>query len=168
MKLPEALRTRYMELAPREQKLVLIGGVFAVLLILYLAVIQPLAAMHARLEQEILYDKASLALILDAKVRIRESGNSGGNIGRLPPGQSLLAAISSAAQRGPIASGVQRIEQAGDGGVRLTLSSVPFDDLVRWLATLSQRDGVDVSDASIQQATSPGTVNATLTLKSAS
>lgn len=168
MRLPEPLLRQYEALAPRERRLVVIGAVFAALLIVYLAVVQPIASMHTRLVKQLEYDRASLAFLRDAEAQIRAAGPLRAGPGHLRPGESILAVVSSAAQRSPVADSVQRIEQAANGGVRLTLSSARFDELVRWLATLNHSYGIEVADANIQQAQAPGTVDATLTLKAGS
>ena len=165
MKLPEPLTNWYGGLAPRERRLVAIVGIIVAVLILYLAVVQPIASAHNSLAREVRANRALLAWLDDAEAKIRAAGpGEAGGSGHLAPGRSVFSAVSDAAQNGPISASVQRIEQSGDGGVRLTLSAVPFDSLVTWLGTLNHSDGIIVANASVQQADSPGAVNATLTL----
>ncbi|MGH8426640.1 MAG: type II secretion system protein GspM [Gammaproteobacteria bacterium] len=165
MKLPEPLTHWYGGLALRERRLVAIVGVIVAVLILYLAIVQPIASAHSRLAQEVQANRALLVWLDNAEARIRATGpGEGGGSGHLAPGSSVFSAVSNAAQNGPVSASVQRIEQSGDGGVRLTLNAVPFDSLVNWLGTLNSSNGIVVANASVQQADSPGTVNATITL----
>lgn len=160
--LPAPLRAWYDGLMPREQRLIVIGGAVLLLLVLYLAVISPLGAAHARLVRDVHAKRQLLSYINQAAPRLQASSSAG--TGQLPPGQSVFAALSSAIQSSPISSSVQRLEQTQDGGVRLSLSGVAFDSLARWLATIAGQDGITVTRATIGQATNPGTVDATLTL----
>ncbi len=162
MTIPAPLRAWYGGLMPREQRLVIIGGAVVLLLIVYLAIIRPVGAAHTRLIRDVHAKRQLLAYIDKAAVRLQ--AGAGGSTGQLPAGQSVFAATSAAIQSSTISGAVQRLEQTQTGGVRLSLSSVGFDALARWLNSLATRDGIVVTHATIEQATDPGTVNATLTL----
>lgn len=162
MTLPPRLRNWYDSLAPREQRLVLAGGLAVVVLVLYLAVVNPVRTAHTRLVNDVQTKRQLLGYINQAAPRLR--AQSGAATGRLQAGQSVFAATSAAIQASAIAGAVQRLEQTQDGGVRLTLSNVSFDALVRWLATLKAQTGIVATQATIEQAAAPGTVHANLTL----
>lgn len=162
--MPEPLARWYAGLARRERRLVAIGGGLAVLLILFLVVVQPVVAAHNRLASQVRNERTLLSWLNEAQARLQAAGPATASLGHLPPGQSVFAAVSSAAKSGPVAGSVQRVEQAADGGARLTVKAASFDDLVRWLENLARNDGITVAQATIQQAESPGTVDATLTL----
>ncbi|MGH8127980.1 MAG: type II secretion system protein GspM [Gammaproteobacteria bacterium] len=164
MTLPAPLRAWYGGLAPRERRLVVIGGVVFLLLIIYLAIVSPVGSAYGRLTRDVQAKRQLLTYINQAAVRLQ--ADSADHIGKLPADQSVLAATSAAIQSSPISGAVQRLEQTQTGGVRLSLSSVGFDDLARWLNTLASQDGIVVTHATIEQAADPGTVDATLTLDS--
>lgn len=162
MTLPAPLRAWYGGLAPRERRLVLLGGAVVLLLIVYLAIVSPVRSTYNGLRQDVQAKRQLLAYIDRAAVRLH--ADSTDHIGQLPPGQSVFTATSAAIQSSPISAAVQRIEQTQTGGVRLSLSGVEFDALTRWLDSLATQEGVVVTRATIEQATGPGTVDATLTL----
>lgn len=162
--LPEAFRVWYRQLAPRERRLTAIGAGLLALLVIYLAGVQPVVSAHARLMHELAQRRALLHYIDSAAPRL-QSGETPGT-GHLKPGDSVFAVVSSAAQASAIAEAVQRLEQTGDGGVRVTLSGASFNALVRWLGRLARETGIVVTQGSIQRAPEPGAVNATLTLHS--
>lgn len=165
MTLPEPLRNWYAGLAKREQKWVWLGLGAIVVLILYLAVIQPLVSAHQNLDQRLQADRSLLAYmhgVSDRLSSLSASGKSGSFTG------SVFSAVSAAARGSSINNAVQRLEQANNGGVRLTLSAVPFDALVRWLEKLAIDKGIIAVRASIQGAQVPGTVNVSLTLNTRS
>lgn len=161
---PDALATRYRGLAPRERRLVAIGGGVLALLVVYLAGIQPALSAHAHLMYQLRQRRALLGYIDSAAPRLQGTGSPGN--GGLAAGQSVFAAVSAAAQSSAVAAAVRRLEQTGDGGVRVSLSGARFDALVRWLGELAHGSGIVVTTGSIERAADPGTVNATLTLNS--
>lgn len=78
------------------------------------------------------------------------------------PGQSLLSVVSSTA--GEHGLGIQRTEPATEGGVRVWMDAVPFNNLAGWLDELARRQGVLASQIDIQRAGAPGMVTVRLTL----
>lgn len=166
MKLPEPVERWYTGLAKREQRLVLLCLGVIVVLILYLAVIQPLTSAHESLDRRVQTDKSLLVYMNNSADRLRSISASGG--GKAHFSGSVFSAVSAAARNSPIHNAVQRLEQASSGGVRLTLSAVPFDDLITWLQSLATEKGIVVERANIQGAQAPGTVNVSLTLNARS
>src|SRR5699024_3783835 len=81
---------------------------------------------------------------------------------------SVFSAVSSAARDKSVHNAVQRLEQANNGGVRLTLTAVPFDELLTSLEKLATQKGIVAESANIQGAQSPGTVYVSLTLNTRS
>ena len=165
MNIPAPLRAWYGGLAPRERRLVIIGGVAVMLMLIYFAAISPVRSAHSRLLNDVQQKRQLLALINRSAGRIQSAGTGRGH---LQPGESVFAATSTAIQSSPISGSVQRLEQTQNGGVRLSLSGVDFDALVQWLGALSHQQGIVATRATIQQGNNPGTVDATLTLNTSS
>ncbi|MGH8160973.1 MAG: type II secretion system protein GspM [Gammaproteobacteria bacterium] len=166
MKLPEPIGSWYAGLAPRERNLVIAGAVVVVLLIIYLAAVQPLVSAHRSLNSKLQADRSLLAYMDRAAGRLGSAPSAAGT-GHLTGG-SVFSAVSAATQDSSISNAVQRLEQANNGGVRLTLASVPFDALVQWLQKLADSKGITATSASIQGAQAPGTVDVTLELNARS
>jgi general secretion pathway protein M len=55
-------------------------------------------------------------------------------------------------------------QEATDGAIRLTLSDVPFDAIVRWLADLERSSDLRLVDIRMERRPSPGLVAAELSL----
>ncbi len=164
MRLPAPIAAWYAGLAVRERRLVAIGVALVVLLIVYLAAIQPLIAAHDRLAYKLNSDRSLLVYLNQAAGRLGNTASAGNQAATGNPSVSVFSIVSTAAQEPAIKNAVQRLEQADNGGVRLTLSSASFDALVPWLESLAQQEGIVIESANIQGAQEPGTVNATLTL----
>ncbi len=164
--LPAAVQTWFDELAARERRLVLIGGAVLGLLVIYLAVVQPMVHSRTRSLQELQQRQKLLSYMNSVAPRLRARQASPG-VAPGVNGGSVFAVVSAAAQKNSAISGaVTRLEQAGNGSVRVNLSGASFDALVQWLGTLQEHQGIVVTNANIQRADDPGTVNATLTLSS--
>lgn len=162
MKLPQPIDAWYSGLGKRDQRLVVVGLVLVVLLILYLAVINPLVSAHQSLARRVAADRSLLVYMNSVAERLRVS-NARSSAHPVLTG-SVFSAVSAAARGSSISNAVQRLEQANNGGVRVTLSAVRFDALVRWLDKLASEKGIVVNRATIQGAQAPGTVDASLTL----
>lgn len=165
-KLPEPIERWYSGLAKREQRLVLLCLGVVVALILYLAVIQPLIGAHAHLERSVQSDRSLLVYMNDSAGRLKNIAPASSGPAHLTG--SVFSTVSSAAQDKSIHNAVQRLEQANNGGVRLTLTAVPFDALITWLQKLATEKGIVAESANIQGAQAPGTVNVSLTLNTRS
>ena len=155
----EQLRAWWSALAPREQRIVGAGGVALAVILLYLAVWEPLGkARHSR-ERE----------LADARALAAQIETLGANRGAAPAalsgaGQSLLAVVDQSRRTSAITKPPSRLQPEGDTTVRIWLEDVPFDALVRWLNELQTRYGVRVDNADIERQSGPGLVNARLTL----
>ena len=146
MKVPPTIESWYIGLAPRERRLVVAGGIALAAMLLYLAVVSPIMSAHSSLVNDVRQKRQLLALIERSAPQL---SSKGGDVGHLRPGQSVFAATSSSIQSSAISGAVQRLEQSSDGGVRLSLSNVSFNDLVKWLSHISTSQGIVVTRASI-------------------
>jgi len=146
-------------LAPREQRMVAIGGAAALLLLLVGAWL-PVEQRVTRLERQVQVRKADLAWLQTvgpqlAALRARPAGM--GN-------ESLVVVADRVAHETGIARSLNT--QAGsDGTLNVRLEQVAFDSLLNWAGELVQRHGVRVVSASIDSGTASGIVSATIVLR---
>ena len=77
-------------------------------------------------------------------------------------GQSILSLASQQAQTKGI--NFKRFEPYGEGGLRIWLDSVPFNNMLEWLTLLQEKYGIEVQQASIDRGKNNGQVNAKLEL----
>lgn len=159
----ERARERFLALQPRERWMLSIGATVLALTLVYLLVWEPLADAH-RERVEALESSRLLAIRLEqaaAQVQ-RAGGRSGANsAGR---GLSLMAAVDQASKQGTLGKSPTRIQPEGDREVRVWFEDVSFDSLVRWLAELQSRYGVGVQTLDIEPQSTPGKVNARMSL----
>lgn len=167
-KLDSALRRgqqRFMALNPRERKIVGIGGVLSALILIWLLIWAPLTGAHdnrvenLRLQRDIAQKLEVAAAKLSSAPQTRRRAPVQGG-----PAQSLLALVDQAAKSGTLGKAPDRLQPESDNEVRVWLTGVEFDALLRWLRELQDRHGIVVGTLDIERGTAPGSVNARLAL----
>jgi general secretion pathway protein M len=157
MKLPFATNLSLDSLSERDRRTLLIGGVIAALLLLYVVI--QLDSNVSSAHKRLLKKQTDLAWMRTAAPELAATtSHVGAN------GQSLLVLVDSSARESGLASSLAGSDPAGPGGLSVRLQKAPFDSLIPWLARLSQQNGIRVDTASIESAGSPGLVNAALVL----
>jgi general secretion pathway protein M len=147
-------------LSPRDRRTLLIGGVIAAILFV-LAVILPLDHSVSRLHDQVAQKQADLVWMRSAAPEIAAAGPIRSN-----SGESLIVIVDQSARESGLGGSLAGSQPSGQGGLSVQLEKAPFDALVGWLARLSQQNGIQIESATIDSAGEPGTVNASLTLKS--
>ena len=154
------MREWYSNLAERERRFVLIGGIGAAVLLL-LAIILPLNRNISQARQRVTVKQGDLAFIQGVRAQLAAAGPATGVTG----GESLVVLIDSSARESGLGKALSSSQPTGDGGLRIRLEHAAFDAVVAWLARLSQQHGVRVESAEIETAGEMGYVNAGLVLK---
>ncbi|HEY0339950.1 MAG TPA: type II secretion system protein M, partial [Steroidobacteraceae bacterium] len=162
MKLPFAANLSLDSLSERDRRTLLIGGVVAALLLLY--VVFQLDSSVTSTRKRVMKKQADLVWMRNAAPELAADGPGAAPPG--PGGQSLLVIVDRSARESGLASALAGSDPAGPGGLSVRLQKASFDALVPWLARLSQQNGIRVDTASIESAGSPGLVNAALVLHS--
>jgi len=147
-------------LSPRDRRTLLVGGVIAAILFV-LAVLMPLEHSVSRLHDKVAQKQADLVWMRNAAPEIAAAGPVRGN-----SGESLIVIVDQSARESGLGGSLAGSQPSGRGGLSVQLEKAPFDTLVAWLARLSQQNGVQIESATIDSAGSPGTVNASLVLRS--
>jgi general secretion pathway protein M len=157
MKLPFAANLSLDTLSERDRRTLLIGGVVAALLLLY--VIIQLDSSVSSAHKRIVKKQTDLAWMRSVAPQL-----VGLSPARGAQGQSLLVIVDRSARESGLASALAGSDPAGPGGLSVRLQKAPFDTLVPWLDRLAQQNGIRVDTASIESAGSPGLVNASIVL----
>jgi general secretion pathway protein M len=145
-------------LSERERRIVIGGGVVAVLILIF-GILIPLdhsvTQAHARLTKK----HADLSWMQSVAPEL--------SMAAPPPaatGESLLVIVDRSARESGLAGALSGSEPGGAGSLSVRLEKAPFDILVAWLARLAQQNGVSVDSATIERAGAPGLVNAAIVL----
>ena len=144
------LLEKYKALTEREQKLVLISGVFVVIAIFYFAIWSPLN--NALLQQQKLLDnqQSLLVWVKDSAARAKQlrrvSGTSQGFSGSLPQ------AVNRTVAKHDIA--ISRMQPQNDE-LQIWVDQAPFNNVLEWLKTMESM-GVVILQADITSADAEG------------
>ncbi|MEN8170286.1 MAG: type II secretion system protein M [Pseudomonadota bacterium] len=149
-------------LQAREQRTLLIGGVAALLLLLYSVVLDPFAQELQRLEQSVAADSELLAWMKVSAQQVKTLRASGS--GKRGNAKSLLSLVDASARKNGLGGALEQLKPEGDG-VRLHFEAAGFDDMLRWLGRLGAEQGVGVTTLTLERLPSPGRVNATVVLE---
>jgi general secretion pathway protein M len=157
----ERFRAWWSGLADRERLALSVGSAALALVVLYLAVWEPLSQARARRAAE-LDEARALAVLIETLAAESQRARGSGTI--QGAGQSLLAVVDQSRKASALTKPPSRLQPEGDATVRIWLEDVPFDALLRWLNDLQTRYGVRVDNADIERESGSGLVNARLTL----
>ncbi len=152
---------RWQALPSRDQRA--LGGllVFFVAVVVWMALVSPLRAWVDRAQADAAEARDDLAWMQANAPAARRAAASAGT-GRLPAGQSLLAAVNGSARDAGI--NLQRFEPDGEHRVRVTLENAVLTDVLRWIVLVEQRHGLVVENFSADSVPQPGLANIRLTL----
>ena len=153
------LASSLQSLSPRDRRILLVGGVIAAILVL--ALILRLDHSVSRLHDQIAQKQTDLVWMRTAAPEIAAAGPVRSN-----SGESLIVIVDQSARESGLGNSLAGSQPSGAGSLSVQLEKAPFDSLVGWLARLSQQNGVQIESATIDTAGQPGTVNASLVLKS--
>jgi general secretion pathway protein M len=159
MKLPFSANLSLDSLSERDRRTLKIGGAIAALLLVYVIVQldSSVSSAHKRIakkQQDLAWMRTNAPELIAAGQLRQGSG-----------GESLLVLVDRSAHESGLGSALAGSEPAGPGGLSVRLQKAPFDTLIAWLARLGQSNGIRVDTASIENAGTPGLVNAAIVLR---
>ncbi|MFN3579303.1 MAG: type II secretion system protein GspM [Pseudomonas sp.] len=147
-------------LAQRERIVLMVGSGLLGLIVVWLMVVEPVIERKASLRENVASLSADFNWMqqVSTEVRRRQSMQGSGQAGGVGAG-SVLTLVEVSANASGIKSAMERVQPEGQGA-RLWFDSVGFDPLVSWLAELEQRQGLKISQLSIDAGNEPGVVSA--------
>jgi general secretion pathway protein M len=150
----EQLRVWWEARDARERMLAGGGGAVALLLILYLAIWDPIVSSAKSLSTELPALRTAAAKFNQDATEAERLRATARNRG---PAPSLTTAIDESAQRTNVKPAIKQVQSLGPDRAQVTLGPVAFDQLVRWLADMGQQGGVAVDSLQLAAA-GPGRV----------
>lgn len=155
------------QLSNRERWLVGGGSALTLLLIVYALIWQPFQKELGRLRQTVAEQRADLAWMRQAAIEAKRLENvQPGPKSQFPEDirRSLLIVVDQSARAAGLGTAVKRVEPQGDDRVRVWLEQASFDQLIGWLDTLRQDQGIQTANAVIDRQ-ADGRVDARLILQ---
>ena len=150
-------------LNPRERFIVLGGAMVLLVLGIYLLAWEPLIEKQESLDASIKTQQELHSWMLQSAAKVRQLKGSG-DLRRLNYGsmQSVINKTAKAALPGAV---IKRVEKNRQQSVQVWIEQVAFDDMVKWLGNLQQKNGVRVTSLVSERIEQAGRVNVRLVLK---
>ena len=155
------MREWFDNLSERDRRIVTWGGAVVLVLVL-LGIVVPLNRNIAVARERVTRKQGDLQFIQSVATQLASAGPASANA---TSAESLVVLIDSSARESGLGKSLTNSQPTGDKGLRVRLDRVGFDEMVAWLARLSQQHGVRVESAEIESAGETGLVNAGLVLK---
>ena len=154
-------------LEQRERRLVLIGAALLIVMLIYVAMWEPLVSNVENLRSSTAEQRSVLLWMQQAAQEVRQlSGASGARINPTS-GQSLLSLVDRTAKSGKLGLALKRVQPDGEQRVRVWMEGAAFDDIVSWLVQLETRYGVRIDDSVFEVKEEAGRVDARLVFEGA-
>jgi len=153
------MKKYWQNLNDREQKMLVIAGVFTVLYLTYLLLFAPIIKAVDNKKNQLSLKKETLSWLEQAQkqqhetVRQKKLSNS-----------QLLTLLSHQLKANKLVDFPHQIEQTGSGDIQISFDSVPFKNIFQWLEQLNKGYTVQIKQLNVERKESPGTVKLTLVI----
>ena len=154
----------YAALAPRDQRILRIGAV-AALLIIIAGLALPLQLNLMRERDQLRDSQAHLEWMQKMAPTLAAAGPGQP---AMPAGnQSLVVLIDTSARESGLAKALTGSTPAGNGAMRVQFENADFNLLLGWLHRLSTQHGLHIEDANVTGKDGAGLVNASVQVRPA-
>lgn len=148
-------------LAPRDRQIVVALAIVLSIAIIFTFVWQPIRDWSVAAQERQQQQVALLDWMRANEAAARAAGASGGGRQSTTGQGSLLTLVANSAAE----AGIQLTRvQPEATGVSVMLQNQPFSEVLRWLGKMVEQHHVTIRQVSIDRQTSPGIVNARVTL----
>ena len=154
----------WLSLNQREKRIVLAGGIFSFLLLVYLLIWQPFTDTIANMKQDLITQRELLVWIKDKVPEIQNLRQSNKTT-KLDIGESLLVTIDNSLNTNNLKNANPELAQTSQNKVRISFASVSFNDMIAWLTQIWQKYPIKIEQVSIIPTQEEGVVKAELTLE---
>ena len=162
----EQLRQWWDGLAARERRTLSLGGIALGIILFYFLVYQPIHARSEQLEHDLQAQQELAAYLRQAQQELQQLGGMAAEpVQGNGSDQALFALADQSARQAGLGQVLRRVEPSGQGGARVNFERIAFDDLVRWLATLSEQHNVTATVVTLRTGELEGRVDAQLVLE---
>lgn len=164
MKQLEEIRNWYHGLQQRERQLVLATSALIIVTLLYLIIWEPIFNGLSDQAQKHQTQLDILEWMQDAAVEVRALKATGVTKRRANSNQPASLLVEQSATAAGLKPYLTKLESTSDKGVRVTMDTASFDQMLLWLNTLQTQYGITVSSANLDRDDKPGAVNIRMTL----
>jgi len=160
----QQLKQWFYSLPTKEQWLVSGTGVLIMLTLFYLVIWEPVHVSLDTERQKQQTQKEILIWMQQAAAEAESLKASGIKSSIRDKDKPVTLVIEQTIQNAGLKPSVTKIESSGSDGARVTLNEASFNQILVWLNTIATYNGIQVTSANIERASTPGRANARLTL----
>jgi len=154
----------YASHSPREQMILMVGGVALVLAFIYLAMLKPVYDGLDEKRSRVDGNKNAISWMQDAASEaLSLKGSSGVDMSKVDTTQAPLTAVARIFREAGLPA-PNRVDPVGSQGARVQISEIEFDKLVIVLENLESQSGLQVQSLNVSSQRS-GVVGARITLE---
>jgi len=158
-----SIRTYLDGLNPRERYMLIGGSIVLLIFLLYQLIWAPIADGVTAMQNKVNRQQQDLLWMQQAAEEVKQL--RGGNRHRPRRSGSLLGSIERTARNSKLGDSIRKVQPEGQNGVRMWLDGAAFDDVLTWLDGLQYKQGIMVSNISIERLSEQGRVNVRLLLE---
>jgi len=152
---------RWEDLQYRE-KVAVVGGGAAVIMVLVYLLMQPLLNRRAHLREEVATRQAELVWMRNSAAEIARAGGAAQTTATVSP----LKLIDQTVRANDLAGQLKRLEPGTGNEIKVWMEDVVYVDLIHWLRQLTADGVVAIAGLTVDKSEVPGLVNAKLTFTS--
>ncbi len=146
------LQSWWQSISQREQRMVVICSVFALVAVVFWGVLQPMSEKGTQAKNRVLSEKQLVKWVTDNADKIVTLRQQGGVVRSSEPLNQLITAST---RRFNIE--LVRLQPRGEM-MQVWIQPLPFTKLVDWVAYLKETKGVDVEFMDVKRGQKPGVV----------
>ena len=158
------MKTWWNNLAVREQKILLAGGILLLLILCYTVIWHPFTQSVKDL-RETNANQQTLLVWMKNQLPEFQSLSKRQQASTVKDSRSLLSIVESALQTGSIAPYAAELTQGNDQKINVHFAMVPFNDLLLWLDKLNNKFNIQVGQIAIERTDSDGLITAQVMLQ---
>jgi general secretion pathway protein M len=151
-------------LQDRERWVLMIGGFFLTMFVLYSAIVGPLLSTVSDYRRQVTNARTLLAFMQKTSEKIMTLQAQGIHISTAPVSSNLLTLVEQSATQHQLSVYLKEVKQVDHTQVSLTFEKVPFDACMRWLQLLLTNDGVKMVSFTATRLPTLGTAQVQVTL----
>jgi type II secretory pathway component PulM len=159
------LKTWWIALAEREQRIIIVGGFITAVAIFYSFIWHPyLSAIHL-LRKRIAADHSTLAYMKALDVKIQQTQKQAQTKRISLESIALLTELQKQVEKSGLQSSLQPLKHTSQDNIEMHFKRVEFDKLIQFMLKMNQTYQITLTQFSVKKDASAGIVNADLTIK---
>lgn len=143
------MKVWWQQLSTRDRNILIWGGLFSALLLLWALVWDPLQDSRVGLRQSISEQRSTRLWLEQVEQMLLRQPNQNRPNTRQNYEGSLLRLVDDTIRMQGMAAAIERMEPDSPGQVRLWLRGAEFDSLVQWMEQVSNTYGLVIAQAQI-------------------